>query len=56
VRAPGGAWQIARDYSTTSGLTWFPTVAGTYGLEVDVRNQNATSSYEVVWNLTFVAT
>ncbi|HEV8597229.1 MAG TPA: hypothetical protein VGR23_05865 [Candidatus Dormibacteraeota bacterium] len=56
VRAPGGAWQIARDYSTTSSLTWFPTVAGTYGLEVDVRNQNATSSYEAVSNLTFVAT
>ncbi len=56
VRAPGGAWQITRDYSTSSTLVWTPAAAGTYSLEVDVRNQNATAVYETVANITFTAT
>lgn len=56
VRAPGGAWQITRDYSTSSTFVWTPAAAGIYSLEVDVRNQNATAVYEAVANTTFQAT
>ncbi|HKV87679.1 MAG TPA: triple tyrosine motif-containing protein, partial [Candidatus Dormibacteraeota bacterium] len=56
VRAPGGSWQIVRDYSTTGTFTWTPSAAGTYYLEVDVRDQGATASYEAVKNTTFTAT
>ena len=56
VRAPGGAWQVIRNYSTSNTVSWTPAVAGTWSLEVDVRDQNATSSYEAVFNTTFVAT
>jgi hypothetical protein len=56
VRAPGGAWQITRDYSTSSTFVWTPAAPGTYSLEVDVRNQNATAVYETVANTTFNAT
>ena len=55
VRPAGGAWAIARDYSTSSSFTWTPATAGTYYLEVDVRDQNANASYEAVSNTTFVA-
>ena len=53
VRPSGGSWRIARDYSTSSTFTWTPTIAGNYALEVDVRDQNATASYEAVSNTTF---
>ena len=55
VRNPGGSWKIVRDYSTTSTFTWTPAAAGTYSLEVDVRDQGATAVYEVVANSTFNA-
>ena len=53
VRAPGGAWRIARDYSTSNTFAWTPASAGTYYLEVDVRDQNATATYEAVSNITY---
>ena len=56
VRAPGGGWQIVRDYSTTNTFTWTPAAAGTYALEVDVRDQGATATYEAVNNIPFTAT
>jgi hypothetical protein len=56
VRAPGGAWQVIRDYSTSNTATWTPAVAGTWSLEVDVRDQNATASYEAVSNTTYTVT
>ena len=48
VRAPGGAWRIARDYSASATFSWDTTglAAGMYAVEVDVRNQGAASSYE----------
>jgi hypothetical protein len=52
TRAPGAAWMIAQDYSTSSTYNW-PTTGlalGDYGLEVDVRNQGATASYETTIN------
>jgi hypothetical protein len=56
VRAPGGSWQIVRDYSTTNMFAWTPATAGTYYLEVDVRDQGGTDSYERVANLTYPVT
>ena len=53
ARAPGGSWKIIRDYATTNTAIWTPGVAGTWALEVDVRNQGATATYESVFNATF---
>jgi len=55
VRTPGGSWRIVRDYSTASTFGWTPATAGTYSLEVDVRDQGATAVYETVANATFQA-
>ncbi|HEV8597228.1 MAG TPA: hypothetical protein VGR23_05860 [Candidatus Dormibacteraeota bacterium] len=43
--------RIVRDYSTSNTFGWTPSTAGTYALEVDVRDQGATSSYERVSNI-----
>ena len=56
VRAPGGSWQIVRDYNTTNTFTWTPAVAGAYSLEVDVRDQNGTDTYENVKNISYTVT
>jgi len=54
VKAPGGAWTVVQQYGAASTYTWTPATAGTYGLEVDVRDQGATNTYEKVSNLTYV--
>lgn len=56
VRAPGGSWTIVQDYSSMKTFTWTPATAGTYQLEVDVRNQGASATYETVANDSFVVT
>jgi hypothetical protein len=56
IRAPGGAWTVVRAYSSANTFVWTPSAPGSYNLEVDVRNQGGTDSYEKVVNLTFVAT
>ena len=50
-----GVWTIVRDFSPSSTFIWDTTnlAPGTYGLEVDVRNQSSTAAYETVSNLTF---
>ncbi|HEY3195380.1 MAG TPA: hypothetical protein VGK42_09115, partial [Candidatus Dormibacteraeota bacterium] len=55
VKAPGGTWTIVQDYSSASTYRWNTTglPAGTYGLEVDVRDQGSTAVYETVANLSF---
>ena len=53
VRAPGGAWQIVRDYATGSSFSWTPLDPGAYALEVDVRNQGSDDAYETVANITY---
>ena len=53
VQAPNGSWQVVQQYGPTNTFTWTPTTAGAYNLEVDVRNQNGTDSYETVKNLTY---
>jgi hypothetical protein len=54
IRAPGGSWTVVQQYSATNTFTWSPSTPGTYYLEVDVRDQGATSTYEKVSNLTYV--
>jgi hypothetical protein len=56
VKAPSGPWTVVQDYSTTNTFGWNTTgqPLGSYGLEVDVRNQGGTDSYEKVSNLTYV--
>ena len=53
-----GIWKIVQDYSPTSTFSWSTTglAPGTYGLEVDVRNQSSTAPYESVSNLYYVLT
>ena len=53
-----GAWKIVQDYSPSNTFSWNTAGAapGTYGLEVDVRNQGSTLPYDAVSNLTYVIT
>jgi len=48
-------WKILQDYSAASTLSWntagYP--AGTYGIEVDVRNQGSKAAYDRVANITY---
>jgi spore germination protein YaaH len=55
IQPPGGAWSMVRDYSTSASYAWNTTgrAAGAYGLEVDVRNQGSTATYEAVGRGTF---
>ena len=49
-----GAWTIARDYSTANVFTWTGTgKAGSYGIEVDVRNAGSSVAYDHVANITY---
>ena len=50
-----GIWTMVQDFSPTSTYSWSTTgkLQGTYGLEVDVRNQGASAAYETVANLSF---
>jgi hypothetical protein len=54
IRAQGGSWTVVQDYGATNTFTWSPSTPGTYYLEVDVRDQGATTTYERVSNLTNV--
>ncbi len=57
IKAPGGAWTVVQAYSTGNTFTWVtPVTPGTYYLEVDVRDQGATDTYEKVSNITYVVT
>jgi hypothetical protein len=57
IRAPGGSWSMVQDYST-NGYSWTTSglAAGTYGLEVDVRDQGVNASYEATTWINFVLT
>ena len=48
MQPPGGSWQVLRDYAAGADYIWDTTglAFGTYGLEVDVRDQGATDTYE----------
>src|SRR2546430_1206833 len=55
VPPPGAAWCSGRDSCTSNTYNWPPTglALGDYGLEVDVRNQGATATYETTTNTTY---
>ena len=56
VRSQGGPWRTVRDYSPRSTFVWTPAAAGTYELEVDVRDQRSSAAYEAVSNLAYRVT
>jgi hypothetical protein len=47
---------IGTGYSTSSSVTWTPAAPGTYTLEVAVRDQNGSDSYEAFHDISFVVT
>jgi hypothetical protein len=54
TRAPGGSWTVLTDWSASYTTNWTTTTgmaAGTWGLEVDIRDQGAApGSYETtIW-------
>src|SRR5438045_5376542 len=54
ISPPGQLWSIVQDYSTTSTYAWTTTgAAGTYRLEVDVRDQTSSTAYDTVSNLSY---
>ena len=56
VLPPGGTWTIVQDYSTANQFVWkSPSTGkvGSYGLEVDVRDIDETTSYDVHQNITY---
>ncbi len=53
IKAPGGSWTVVQPYGTGNTFSWTPAIAGTYSLEVDVRDQGGTDTYEKVANLTY---
>jgi len=47
LSAPGQAWTVVQDYGAANTFTWTTTgLAGSYRVEVDVRNQGSTAGYE----------
>ena len=59
IKDPGVRWSMVQNYSAINTYTWRKASiykAGTYTLEVDVRNKGSVEIYEVVGNNTFAAT
>jgi hypothetical protein len=56
VQTPDGAWTVVRDYGTSNTYLWTPATAGAYHLEVDVRNQGGTDTYETVKTIPYTVT
>ena len=48
-----GTWSIVRDYSSTNTWSWPPTQAGSYDIQVMVRNVGSQAAYEQMRKLTF---
>src|SRR5207237_1419915 len=47
LSAPGQGWTVVQDYGAANTFTWTTTgLAGSYRVEVDVRNQGSTAGYE----------
>jgi hypothetical protein len=55
LRPSNGAWAIVQDYNPSSMYGWNTTglTAGTYYLEVDIRDTGSSAVYETVANITF---
>jgi len=52
----GGVWHMMRDYSTTSTWTWNTAgaAAGSYGVQVYVRNIGSSAKYEAVKTVNYM--
>ena len=54
VQDPGRRWSMVQDYSSVNTHSWaFHTTAGSYNMEVDVRDASETVAYDRVFNLTY---
>jgi spore germination protein YaaH len=56
LQPPGGAWAVARAYSTTSTWTWNTasnTPLGTYSVQVAARNAGSSVTYDTVATISF---
>jgi hypothetical protein len=55
LQKPGGAWTVVQVYGASATFSWNTAglAPGIYHLEVDVRNQGTSVSYETVSNVTF---
>lgn len=54
---PGGSWTIAQDYGSSPTFKWAASgAAGSYGVEVDVRDVSRPVTYDAVANTTFSLT
>src|SRR2546430_16983437 len=55
LQKPGGAWTVVQVYGASATFSWNTTglAPGIYHLEVDVRNEGTSVSYETVSNVTF---
>ena len=58
VHPPGGSWGVQQDYGPSATFSWNTTglATGTYGFEVDVRNQGSTVSYDAARGAFFTLT
>ena len=55
VRPSGGSWKIVQDYSASNTFSWNTTSqpAGTYSLEVDVKDAGSSQTYDTVAGASF---
>src|SRR6266571_5154817 len=54
VQPPGGAWEVERGYSTSRTFNWNDTgYKGAYRIEVDVRQQTSSVTYDAVTNIPY---
>ena len=45
-----GEWRVISDYSENNIATFTPKSAGTYAVQVDVKNKNSNKNYDDVWS------
>ena len=56
VRRPGETWRVVRDYSSQSNFSWTPSDAGTYEVEIDVRDEGSSAAYEATSTIKYAVT
>jgi hypothetical protein len=56
IRPPGGSWATVQAYGPSASYAWNTAgvAAGTYSVEVDVRDASSTAAYDAVTNLSDV--
>jgi spore germination protein YaaH len=56
VQPPGGSYAVQQDWGPGATFSWTGLAAGTYGIEIDVRNQGSTVSYDSARGMFFTLT